>query len=139
MEALLGETVKLPVVAEILAFVRHAEVCPQIEQIILDSVEHLVDRSIGPVHVKPRDPDEGICFIDRTIRGDPQRMLGHAFAGPKSRRPLVAGSRVNLVQFDHEYSSMQGIDRHASGFDRLRTASRLQEQISDDDQNGDKL
>ena len=88
-------------VAKILAAIGHAQIGAQIEQIVLDARQHGVDEGVLRARVLAHQADRGIRLVDGTVGFDTQVVLAHTFAIAQTGRALVAGARVDLVQFHH--------------------------------------
>ena len=80
------------------AVFRRAQIRAEVEEIVLDAVEHLVCRLIG---VQAGDPDRRVCFVDGAISGDAQAMLRHAGAVAERGLATIAAARVDPGQPNH--------------------------------------
>ena len=84
---------------------RQTEIGAEIEEIVLDSLQHRLDRDIGrlaPVADREeRKPDRAIGLVDIAHRRDPRIVLRPPRPVPEPRLALVAGLRVDDVQLDH--------------------------------------
>ena len=52
----------------------------------------------------PRQTDNGIQFIDRSVGVDSRRILGHSLAADQSGFALVAGARVHFGDANHYFN-----------------------------------
>jgi hypothetical protein len=60
-----------------------------------------------------RDSERGVGLVERAVGGDPQIVFLAPLAGAQSRRAVVAGTGVDLVEDDHrwlrQYQSLPGV------------------------------
>ena len=86
---------------------REAEIGAEIEQIVLDSRQHRLDREIGGVariaHRKQRETDGAIRFVNVAHRCDARVALRPPRPVAEPRLALVPGARVDDVELDHAF------------------------------------
>ena len=85
-------------IARVLTIVGHAEISPEIEQVILDSCQHGIERrKLFGCGVQAGKAGNGIGFIDGAVSCDPQVRFGDPLAAAQRRGSGIAGARINLV------------------------------------------
>ena len=86
------------------AFFGQAQIGLNIEQVILDSAKRSIER-LSPAGVQTNQPDHGIDLVDRAVSLDAQIIFLAPGAGAERGRAVVAGSRINAVEYDHRLTS----------------------------------
>jgi hypothetical protein len=86
---------------------RKAEIGAEIEQVVLDSLQHRLDRDIGRIAPgadrDERKPDRAIGLVDIAHRHNPRVALRPPRAIAEPRLALVACPRIDDVQLDHRF------------------------------------
>jgi hypothetical protein len=77
------------------------EVGAEIEEVVLDAAEHRVEVGMRACRMQPGEPDAGVGLVHRPVGFDPKVILQAALAAAQSRRAVIAGARVDLVELDH--------------------------------------
>src|SRR5262249_26819889 len=90
-----------PLAARPLALAGRAQVCAEVEQVVLDPAEHRVDLRIR-AGVEAREADHGVELVDGAVRRDAHMVFAPPLAAAERGRAVVAGARVDAVQDDHD-------------------------------------
>src|SRR5262249_52176826 len=86
--------------ARSLALIGHAEIRLDVQQVVLDARQHRIDDPLVG-GVQARDADHGIRLVDRAVGLDAKIIFLATLTGSERRRAVVAGARVDAVQYDH--------------------------------------
>src|SRR5262245_6292493 len=78
----------------------HAEIGPDVEQIILDARERRIECAIT-YHMQARDADHGVDLIERAIGLDAQVEFLAPLAGAERRGAVIAAAGIDPVEDDH--------------------------------------
>src|SRR5213078_2300361 len=85
---------------------RRGELAAEVEQLVLDSPQHLVEPAVvlalgQTLRVERADEaDDRVQLVDRPVGDDPRRVLGHALAAHQPGLAVVAEARVDARDAD---------------------------------------